>query len=153
MADRMSRVWSPSTNVGWSVLPNAGYVEATLAPSLALQIAQDRVMRDWTVTRILMTLQFISAGTSQLYYGIRVANENEVPGNLTPGTDQTADWMLWGGLQVDSITLNAANCLNIDNRSQRKSRGMESELRLYLYNAGPDTSYMAYTARTLLLVP
>ena len=155
--DRMARVWSPGSNVGSTTLVNGAYSEIGLAPSLALTTVQDRTVRDWTVTRIIGQLQWASAGDSTVFYGIRVANENETAGSINPGADQTADWMLWGGLYVaDSGANNAkypSETVHVDNRSQRKSRGMESVLVLYTFNAGPDTAFMWWSGRTLLLVP
>ena len=155
--DRMARIWSPGTNVGPFAIANGGFSEQELAPSVALQTAQDRDIRQWTVTRVVGRMQLNTAtnAEAQVYVGIRVANENEVPGNLTPATAQTADWMYWTGVYVTTIGAGSvpAQELEIDNRSQRKSRGMESTLILYVYNAGPDTVYMWWSGRTLLLVP
>ena len=155
--DRMARVWSPGTNVTASGIVNGGYSEQALAPSLALSTTQDRLIRDWTVTRVVGRMQLSTADGdyAQVYVGIRVANENEVAGNLSPATEQTADWMYWTGVNVNE-TVSGAHfpiTLDIDNRSQRKSRGMESVLVLYTYNAGPDLVYMWWSGRTLLLVP
>ena len=155
--DRMARVWSPGTNVAGVGIISGGYSEQELAPSNALQIAQDRAIRDWTVTRVVgrMQLDVATNGIAQVYVGIRVANENEVPGNLSPATEQTADWMYWTGVNVqkgDPTPVPAVE-IEIDNRSQRKSRGMESTLILYVYNNGPDLVYMWWSGRTLLLVP
>jgi len=152
--DRMSRVWSPGSNVGPSTLVNGAYSEIGLAPSIALLAAQDRILREWTVTRIIGQYQFESAGASTVFYGIRVANENETPGSIDPGVEQTADWMLWGGLYVAAgSSVEPSETVMVDNRSQRKSRGMESVLVLYTFNAGPDTVDFWWTGRTLLLVP
>ena len=155
--DRMSRVWSPGSNVTSSIIGPGGYSEIGLAPSQALLVAQDRIIRDWTVTRVVgrMQLDVASNDIAQAYIGIRVANENEVAGNITPATDQTADWMYWAGVSVqrgDPTPIPAVE-IEIDNRSQRKSRGMESVLVLYTYNVGPDLLYMWWSGRTLLLVP
>ena len=154
--DRMSRVWSPGTNVAPTTIVNGGHSEIGLAPSAALMAVQDRIIRDWTVTRVVgrMQLDVATNDIAQVYVGIRVANENEVAGNLNPGAEQTADWMYWTGVTVQrAATPVWPITLEIDNRSQRKSRGMESVLVLYTFNAGPDTCYMTWSGRTLLLVP
>ena len=156
--DRMARVWSPGTNVTATGVAAGGYSEIVLAPSVALEFAQDRTVRDWTVTRVVGNLQLgVSTGDeAQCYIGIRVANENEVAGNLSPATDQTADWMYWAGVHVRRLGTSAQEppvWLEIDNRSQRKSRGMESVLVLYVYNVGPDIAYLYWSGRTLLLIP
>ena len=156
--DRMARVWSPGTNVLDSTISNGGYSEIGLAPSLALLAAQDRIIRNWTVTRVVgrMQLDVADGDRAQVYVGIRVANENEVAGNISPGTEQTADWMYWTGVTVSRVYGVAPSYpveIEIDNRSQRKSRGMESVLVLYTFNAGSDTVYMRWSGRTLLLVP
>jgi len=154
--DRMARVWAPGTNVFATGIANGGYSEIGLAPSAALLVAQDRIIRDWTVTRVVgnMQLRVVNAtDEATVYVGIRVANENEVAGNITPATEQTADWMYWQGINVSNYGSHEPVQINIDNRSQRKSRGMESVLVLYTYNAGPDTVYMWWSGRTLLLVP
>ena len=155
--DRMARVWSPGTNIFATGIVSDGYSEQGLAPSAALMAAQDRIIRDWTVTRVVGNMQLAVGNTGDeatVYVGIRVANENEVAGNLDPGVDQTADWMYWQGINVNrNYGSHEPVTLNIDNRSQRKSRGMESVLVLYTYNAGPDPVYMWWSGRTLLLVP
>jgi len=155
--DRMARVWSPGTNVTATGIVNGGYSEIGLAPSAALLLAQDRIIRDWTVTRVVGNMQLRVGNTGDeatVYVGIRVANENEVAGNIGPGTEQTADWMYWQGINVNrNYGSHEPVQINIDNRSQRKSRGMESVLVLYTFNAGPDQVYMWWSGRTLLLIP
>jgi len=154
MADRMSRVWSPSTTLGLNTLTLGSEYEARLHPSNALESSQDRTMRDWTITRIVGSLQFVSDSETTFLYGIRLAPESEPVGMINPGTDQTVDWMLWGGVYVhNSSTSEIAGSGNvhIDNRSQRKSRGMDSSLRLYVYNAAGSTGDFAWTGRVLAL--
>ncbi len=154
--DRMARAWAPGSNVAPSTLASGAYSELQLAPSAALLASQDRMIRDWTVTRVVGKMQLMvgTGDSAQVYVGIRVANENEAAGSIDPGSEQTADWMFWAGIHVekDADAFFPAE-INIDNRSQRKSRGMESILILYTFNAGPDTVYMYWSGRTLLLVP
>ena len=156
-SDRMARVWSPGTNVGATAIGALAQSEQVLAPSQSLQAAQDRDIRDWTVTRVVGNMQLAvgSGQLAQVYIGIRVANENEVVSNITPAGEQTADWMYWKGHHVDRQFGSTVqpDMIEIDNRSQRKSRGMESVLILYTFNTGPDTVYMWWSGRTLLLVP
>ena len=157
-SDRMTRMWSPGTNITASLIGVGTQSEQELAPSAALQAAQDRTIREWTVTRVVgdMQLAVVSGDEAQAYIGIRVANENEVFDNIGPATEQTADWMYWQGVHVDSNVAfgdHRRHDIKIDNRSQRKSRGMESVLILYVYNVGPDPVYMWWSGRTLLLVP
>ena len=97
MADRMSRVWSPSSTLGPGELTLGAEAEYRIHPSSALENSQDRTMRDWTVTRIVASMSFYSAGSTTFLYGIRLAPESEPVGMINPGTDQTVDWMLWGG--------------------------------------------------------
>ena len=149
MADRMSRVWSPATTLGYETMLVGDENEYRLHPSYALELSQDRTMRDWTITRIVGNMQFYSAGTTTFIYGVRVAAESEPVGMINPGADQTVDWMLWGGITVR--TSNNIPAITIDNRSQRKSRGMDSSLRLYIYNAAGATGYFAWTGRVLAL--
>ena len=154
MADRMRRVWSPSTTLGVAPLTLGGEYEARLHPSAALETSQDRTMRDWTVTRIVGNFTFYSTASSgtTFLYGIRLAPESEAIGMINPGTDQTVDWMLWGGFTTGGTYANGSLAtVSIDNRSQRKSRGMDSSLRLYVYNAAGATGYFAWTGRVLAL--
>jgi len=153
MADRMSRLWSPATTVFPAVLAAGGQAEVKIAPSGTLEVVQDRTIRDWTVARIIGTLQFTTVATSTWVYGVRVANENEVFGSIDPGAQQTADWMFWGAMTTSNGSYNYRDAVHIDNRSQRKSRGMESELQLYILNAGPSSGDFVAVLRTLLLVP
>ncbi len=155
MADRMSRVWSPSTTVGFTTLTLGTEIEARLMPSTALELSQDRTMRDFTVTRIVGELQFQTASETTFIYGIRLAPESEPIGMVNPGTDQTLDWMLWGGVTIQNSTNTVgagSGNIHIDNRSQRKSRGMDSSLRLYVYNAAGSTGYVAWHGRVLSLI-
>ena len=154
MADRMSRVWSPFTNLGFESMSLGDEIEYRIMPSSALESAQERTMRDWTVTRIVGNLQFNSQGETTFLYGIRLAPEAEIVGSINPGHDQCVDWMLWGGITVfDTSTTEIVGSGNVhlDNRSQRKSRGMDSSLRLYIYNAAGDTGGFSVTGRVLAL--
>ncbi len=150
--DRMARVWSPTTTAGDVALAAGATWSAVLVPGSDLVSTQDRRMRDWTVTRIVGSLQFQTTGTTTFYYGVRVYNENETATAITPGSDPTADWMFWGGLTTTSADYFPRDQVVVDNRSQRKSRGMESELRIVIQNSGSNGSF-SWTGRCLLLVP
>ena len=155
MADRMDRVWSPFTNLGFEQMLLGDEVEYRIFPSVALEQSQDRTLRSFTVTRILMDMQFKSDSTTTFIYGVRLAPESEAVGMINPGHDQTVDWMLWGGVTVESTTQNeiaGSGNVHIDNRSQRKSRGMDSSLRLYIYNAAGSTGDFTVSGRVLSLV-
>ena len=154
MADRMQRMWSPATSLGYELVLAGDEAEFQIAPSFALQSAQDRLIRDFTVTRIVGNLQFSSTGETVFMYGIRFANENEPVGTYNPGTDQTIDWMLWGSVIVpDTTALGiAASTVEIDNRSQRKSHGMDSACRLFVFNASGNDGYVSVALRTLVLI-
>ena len=154
MADRMDRIWSPFTNVGFEEMMLGDELEYRIFPSYALELSQDRTLRSFTVTRILLDLQFITDGATSFMWGVRLAPESEVVGMINPGADQTVDWMLWGGITVENTELPVMGSGNvhIDNRSQRKSRGMDSSLRLYIYNAAGSTGDVAITGRVLSLV-
>ena len=157
MADRMERVWSPFTNLGFDNMPLGDENEYRIFPSGALETSQDRTLRSFTVTRILMDMQFNSSGTTTFLYGVRLAPESEAVGMINPGTDQTVDWMLWGGVTVTDSgqgyrSIAGAGNVHIDNRSQRKSRGMDSSLRLYVYNAAGSTGQFTVNGRVLSLV-
>jgi len=151
--DRMSRIWSPATTIVSTAVAATARAEVVIAPSATLEAAQDRTIREWTVARIIGSLQVVTGGNSSVFYGIRVANTNEVFGSIDPGAQQTADWMWWGGVYTGLGGYSPSDEIKIDNRSQRKSKGMESELRFYILNAGPSTAYFVLNTRTLLLVP
>ena len=152
MADRMSRVWSPGTNLGPQQITLGAELEYRIFPSLALETSTDRSIRDFTITRIVGQLQFTSLGETTFLYGIRIAPEGEPLGTYNPGVDQTIDWMLWGGITQSTSSAYPRDSILIDNRSQRKSRGMDSALRLYIYNAAGSTGYVAWTGRVLALI-
>ena len=154
MAERMQRMWSPGTSVGYDSILAGDVGEYQLAPSAALQSSQNRLVRDFTVTRIVGNLQFTSVSETVFMYGIRFANENEPIGTYNPGTDQTIDWMLWGSIVVGNTTQLgiAASSVEIDNRSQRKSHGLDSGCRLFIVNIAGDDGYVSVALRTLMLV-
>ena len=154
MAERMQRMWSPGTNLGYEIMALGDELEFRIFPSLALEQSQDRSVRDFTVTRIVGNLQFSSASESVMMWGIRLANEAEAIGTFNPGHDQTIDWMLWGSISVGTTNQLgiAASTIEIDNRSQRKSRGMDSSLRLYIYNAAGGTAEVSVALRVLALI-
>ena len=154
MAERMQRIWSPATSLGYDSILAGNEAEFQIAPSFALQQSQDRIIRDFTVTRIVGNLQFTSTAETVFMYGIRFGNENEPVGTYNPGSDQTIDWMLWGSIVVGNTTQLgiAASTVEIDNRSQRKSRGMDSACRLYVLNAAGANGYVSVALRTLMLV-
>ena len=150
--DRMARVWSPTTTAGLTSVPAGATWAGVLVPGTDLVATQDRRLRDWTVTRIVGSLQFTSEGTTTFYYGVRVYNENETATAVTPGSETTADWMFWGAVTTQVGAVYPRDMIVVDNRSQRKSRGMESELRIVIQNSGSN-GYVSWTGRCLLLVP
>ena len=155
MADRMQRVWAQGSTVSSDTLTLGSKAEYRIFPTSSLETATDRSIRDFTVTRILGTLQFQSQGDTTFYYGIRLAQEAEPVGTYNPGVDQSIDWMLWGAMTVAWPTNGYGtkwDTVNIDNRSQRKSRGMDSSLRIYIYNGEGSTGYVQYHGRVLSLI-
>ena len=156
--DRMSRIWSPGLTIGRVAVAAFGESEFRMVPSTSLIFAQDREIRDFTVTRIvgrLMVYSAVEGSGIQCMWGARIANQNEVIGTIGPGTDQTADWMMYGGVSTsrDHENTRIADAIDIDSRSQRKSRGMESELRFYMQNIGVNTMQYEWVGRVLILVP
>ena len=100
--DRMARVWSPTTTIGPIALTGGNSIAMILVPGAALVTTQERRLRDWTVTRIVGSLQFTSTGTTTFYYGVRVYNEHEASNLVLPGDEPTSDWMYWGGITTNS---------------------------------------------------
>ena len=155
MAERMQRVWSPFSTVDEDTLTLGAEAEYRIFPSSSLESATDRSIRDFTVTRIIAKLQFKTQAQTTFYWGIRLAQESEPTGTFNPGGDQSIDWMLWGATTVGYPTNGYGQYWwteNIDNRSQRKSRGMDSSLRLYIYNGAGSTGYVAIHGRVLSLI-
>ena len=155
MADRMQRIWAQGSNLTSTLLTLGSQSEIQLFPSSTLEAATDRSIRDFTITRIIGQLQFLTIADTTFFYGIRLAQEAEPVGTYSPGTDQAIDWMYWGATTVAYPNLgNGQKWFNvdIDNRSQRKSRGMDSGLRLYVYNGAGTSGYFLWHGRTLALV-
>jgi len=155
VAERMQRVWSQGLTLGMDTLTLGSEIEYRLFPSYSLEVATDRSIRDFTVTRILGNLTFVSQSETTFVWGMRLAQEAEPVGTYNPGVDQSIDWILWGALRVFYPTGGAgprATTVEIDNRSQRKSRGMDSSLRLYVYNADGSTGYVDWAGRVLSLI-
>ena len=149
--DRMQRMWAP---VHWgSTSLGAGGVARADCTAI-LEASLGRQLRQWTVTRVVGTLQFaVAAGDTEFFYGMRVENENVPLGSIDPEPDATADWLFWGGGITDSAFL-LRDAITIDNRSQRKSQGEQSKLYLYWENAGgANTLYTTFHGRVLLLLP
>ena len=155
MAERMQRVWSQGSSLGYDTLTLGAKLEYRIFPSSSLETATDRSIRDFTVTRIIGNMNFQSQGQTTFIWGIRLAQEAEPAGTYNPGVDQAIDWILWGGRVVEYPTLGngpISQLEKIDNRSQRKSRGMDSGLRLYVYNASGATGYVSWNGRVLALI-
>ena len=149
--DRMARAWAPIAVPSYTMVSGAAISINCL---VHLDTAMGRELRSWTVTRLVANLQLTSSGSSEFYWGLRVANENEPAGSIDPAFEQNADWVLWGGAMAGVHPFGLAETLvPIDNRSQRKSRGNESQLLFYISNAGPDTGYIALHGRALMLLP
>ena len=150
--DRMRRMWAP---IHWDT--------ATLAPGgvaradciAILEASLGRELRQWTVTRVVGTLQFsTSGGEVEFFYGMRVENENVPVGTIDPEPDATADWLFWGGGNTEMTSIGLRDAINIDNRSQRKSQGEQSKLFLYWEHAGAANNlYTSFHGRILLLLP
>ncbi len=155
MAERMQRVWAQGSTVSPDTLALGAEAEYRIFPSASLETATDRSIRDFTVTRIIANLQFQSHGENTFYYGIRLAQESEPVGTYNPGSDQAIDWMVWGALTVSYPTSGYGQKwynVKIDNRSQRKSRGMDSGLRVYIYNGEGSTGAVQWHGRVLALI-
>ena len=155
MAERMRRAWAP---IDTGVLTLAGNADAFALVNSELEAALDRSVRQFTVTRIIAKIYVtpeVTGNIAYLFHGVRIENENVPVGSLNPIADQDADWILHGTVwdRGTSAAWDEAKTVNIDNRSQRKSQGEQSELRWYLSNGGGSTLYVAVQGRALLLLP
>ena len=150
MADRMSRMWAPVAATGYVL--NAGAILSVSVTSI-LEAALDREVRQWTVTRFVGRLQLVSENETFYMWGMRVENENVPLGSVEPMGDSTADWILHGGATVVSGWDGISDSIVIDNRSQRKSQGEQSELRFYVENYAGGNGEVSIVGRALLLLP
>ena len=152
MADRMTRMWAPM-NVQPGLAMAAGAVARVNVLNI-LETSLGRSLRAWTVTRFICNLQFTSNDTS-FQWGLRVENENVILGSIDPEADSTADWISHGGMYTNSGGANFrfADAVKIDNRSQRKSHGEQSDLFFYVENTGLVGGSFTLVGRVLLLLP
>jgi len=155
MADRMARAWAP---IDTGVITLAGNADVFALINSELEAAMGRSIRQFTVTRIIAKIYVtpvVLNNNAYLFHGVRIDNENVPAGTLNPVADQDADWILHGTVWNQGIVAdwNEAKTVNIDNRSQRKSQGEQSELRWYLSNGGGSSLYVAVQGRALLLLP
>ena len=155
MADRMRRMWAPIDS-GVLSLPAAG--DVNLLINSVLETALAREVRQFTVTRVIARIYVtpqVNGAPVYLFHGVRIENENVPVGAITADVDETADWILHGTVWDSGVAAdwNEAKTVVIDNRSQRKSQGEQSELRWYLSNVGANGMYVAVQGRALLLIP
>jgi len=150
MADRMTRMWAPM-NVQPPLVMAAGAV-ARVNVLTVLEAALGRTLRAWTVTRFICNLQLVSSNTSW-QWGLRVENENVLLGSIDPEADSTADWISHGGVYTMSANFELRDLITIDNRSQRKSHGEQSDLFFYVENTGLVGGSFTLVGRVLLLLP
>ena len=155
MADRMRRVWAP-IDTGVLTLPANGDSYALVNSELEQSL--DRSVRQFTVTRVIAKVYVAPQITNDvvyLFHGVRIENENVPVGTVNPIDDQDADWILHGTVWNwgEAAGWDEAKTVNIDNRSQRKSQGEQSELRWYMSNGGGNGLYVAVQGRALLLLP
>ena len=150
MADRMTRMWAPM-NVQPPLVMAAGSVARVNVLNI-LEVALGRTLRAWTVTRFICNLQVNSNDTS-FQWGLRVENENVALGSIDPEADSTADWISHGGVYVRQTAADVRDLIQIDNRSQRKSHGEQSDLFFYIENTGLVAGSFTLVGRVLLLLP
>ena len=150
MADRMTRMWAPM-NVQPHVIMAAGAV-ARVNVLNVLEASLGRTLRAWTVTRFICNLQVTSSDTS-FQWGLRVENENVLLGSIDPEADSTADWISHGGIYTQTSINVPRDMIAIDNRSQRKSHGEQSDLFFYVENTGLVGGAFTLVGRVLLLLP
>ena len=150
MADRMTRMWAPM-NVQPRIAMPAGAVLRVNVLNV-LEASLGRTLRAWTVTRFICNLQVNSLDTT-FQWGLRVENENVLLGSIDPEADSTADWISHGGILTQSVLYDIRDRIAIDNRSQRKSHGEQSDLFFYVENTGLVAGSMSLVGRVLLLLP
>ena len=154
MADRMRRVWAP-IDVG--VLAVSSGVTGYFRPLSILEAELDRKVRLFTVTRVICKIWVtpqVNNNPVYMMHGLRIDNENST--GITPGANETADWILHGSIWASGTAAawKESDATLIDNRSQRKSQGEESELRWYYENLGNSNDlYVGFQGRALLLLP
>jgi len=136
----------------------AGETTALLVNSV-LEATLGREVRQFTVTRVIAKIYLAPYADGQVVYmthGMRIENENVAHDAVDPADNETADWILHGTVWASGEVARwqETNTVNIDNRSQRKSQGEESELRWYVKNVGASNwQYVAIQGRALLLLP
>ena len=98
--------------------------------------AQGRRLRNYTVTRFLLTMSVeIDANDNGMFnVGLRFENENVAIGLIDPLNDTTADWLYWEEVKPSVVFMLQSDRVIRDIRSQRKSQGNDQDLLLYLVN-------------------
>jgi len=149
---RMRRLWAPFRVASTSI---AAAAVARVNLTTLVDTTQGRSVRQYTVTRIL--LQFSCAVDSQdlnvFGIGIRFDNENVALGSVNPLSDTTADWMYHEEIQPSVLTFEMRDRVIRDIRAQRKSRGNDMDLFLYVESNTSVAGDFITAGRVLLLIP
>jgi len=151
MADRMRRLWMPFRS---SIAPLAGSADARVDIKTFIESAQARNVQQFTITRMIIGMNFSSdTGPSSMIAGVRFENENVGAGTVSPITDATAEWLYWEEFmtEIGAISGRFRNFRDIG--TQRKSRGNDNNLFLYVSNTTAIAGDFQVSGRVLALIP
>jgi len=150
MTQQRRRVWAPfSTGDDPTLLGIQGDLRI-FVPSL-LEIAAARNYRQYTVQRMLLSGMLIpTTAFVTVAVGLRFDNVDSIVGTVDPENDKTSDW-----LYLEEFCTNAISDTfhwNRDIRAQRKSRGNDEELFLYVTNRSTASSINLHVSGRVLIL-
>ncbi len=111
-----------------------------------------REYEGYTVTRSLLTIKVAntSGGTNVWAAGLIVLQENVALATVTPAATPSADWLWHEEFVAANLFNDATSLVHRDLASQRKARGGDSILWLYITNRGASAVSIHRAGRVLI---
>ena len=151
---RMRRVWFPWSTGSAQVALAATSTLRVLLPSI-LEAEMGREYESYTVTRSIFRLNISAdSGAAVVTFGMIIQPEPLLLASSNPADDPERDWFYHEEflVEVAAESLDPANAIVRDIASQRKSKGMNTEMFLYVRNRGALGIQFHGSGRSLILM-
>ena len=134
---RRGTYWMAFNEGSVPVSQAGGAVSRLLLPSIR-ELEVGREYEGYTVTRTILNLFLISETAAQLVIdvGLITLQEDVTIAAIDPPTQPHADWMWNETFVVDDNIAAPHTLIQRDLRSQRRTRGGDSEMYFYVVNRG-----------------
>jgi len=146
---RRRRTWLPFNSTVISLTSLA--ISRTDIPSI-MEAQLGREIQGYTTQRLIVNIDALSNTTTPSFIacGLIANNAGLALADIDPGANPEADWQWWEGFRVNDVDQELTH-IHRDLRVQRRVRGRDTNMFIYVSNEGTITTSVLIHGRVLIL--